>query len=398
MSCGEKELGKELKKGDRVYVRGLTGAPQYNGRFGTIEGERPNGRHLVVLDDGVTELGVKSANLQSVQKHLSASMEAAREAGNTLRMEEKDLTKSEVKELLRNVVIVQVPANWHTDMLDMRLEGGADRDVLVSTVQSVLHDFIDTTVGFVITNAADTTRKMLRKYDKECALCIKYIPAAKLAKPCCLREECLATLKSDQKLVWCHDCQMPRYCSERCEELDEAHKKLCSAIHNAPKNQEQFAKEFWDSSVQYSERSVCETNAANEKQMADYLDAVYERVRAACQESPDIRPLAKAFFETCSFCGNDGASLICGVCKAKRYCSGHCQKKDWATHKETCKLRQCRLNVNVGICLDPNTRPLPHDKNGKLLRLGLKATQTYLEAKQVCLWKVREGSERDRQQ
>ena len=77
MSCGEKELGKELKKGDRVYVRGLTGAPQYNGRFGTIEGERPNGRHLVVLDDGVTELGVKSANLQSVQKHLSASMEAA---------------------------------------------------------------------------------------------------------------------------------------------------------------------------------------------------------------------------------------------------------------------------------------------------------------------------------
>jgi hypothetical protein len=155
---------------------------------------------------------------------------------------------------------------------------------------------------------------------------------------------------------------MPRYCSSHCSGLDLEHQQHCS-------------KDFADALMQVVEDG---------KETVKRLNTNYADLREKCDAHPDLRAKAKMFFETCHFCGKNGHSLICGACKSVRYCSSTCQKKHWPKHKAQCKLRPAVLGdmckqVNRHV-ESPKQRPLPHDKDGKLLKLGQKALLTFFEA------------------
>lgn len=45
----------------------------------------------------------------------------------------------------------------------------------------------------------------------------------------------------------------------------------------------------------------------------------------------------------CHVCGGSGISK-CSICEYTRYCSKECQRKDWKTHKDICK-----INIDMGL-------------------------------------------------
>ena len=46
------------------------------------------------------------------------------------------------------------------------------------------------------------------------------------------------------------------------------------------------------------------------------------------------RQLRKDALPSCPVCGAEGARLLCGRCRAVRYCSKECQAVDWKEHKK----------------------------------------------------------------
>ena len=59
----------------------------------------------------------------------------------------------------------------------------------------------------------------------------------------------------------------------------------------------------------------------------------------------------------CQVCGKDGLKE-CSICKACKYCSVECQKKDWPEHKKVCvKALLCKMcdkrgDLKCGRCKD----------------------------------------------
>lgn len=356
-----------LQEGDRVRVHGLVNDVHLNGRVGTVQGKRPNQRFAVLLDGSKSEVGIRGANLSMLAKSIAQAVEEAKDMQQDFfELDERFVSAEDIAACCSSVVIVQIPLQWVPNMLDLQKDG-VDRCVLETTFRSVMGDALagmhkDTAkITMVFANEAHKVRELLCKYEN-CALVIKYIPGAQRAAACCMRQDCLRTMKAGEPMVRCGHCNMPRYCSSHCSGLDLEHQQHCSV-------------DFADALMQVVEDG---------KETVKRLNTNYADLREKCDAHPDLQAKAKMFFETCHSCGKSGHSLICGVCKSVRYCSSTCQKKHWPKHKAQCKLRPAVLG---DMCKhvtrqveSPKQRPLPHDKDGKLLKLGQKALLTFLEA------------------
>ncbi len=63
-----------------------------------------------------------------------------------------------------------------------------------------------------------------------------------------------------------------------------------------------------------------------------FVDLQAQKEAALVAATADVNA---AIGTVCAVCGN-AAKSKCSRCKTRRYCSPECQKRDWATHKESC--------------------------------------------------------------
>lgn len=75
----------------------------------------------------------------------------------------------------------------------------------------------------------------------------------------------------------------------------------------------------------------------------------------------------------CDVCGAGNSHLVCSKCKARRYCTPECQKKDWKSkHKFNCASVPTDKKNWAAIC-DKTCKSFDHDPDGKLCNLMMRA-------------------------
>jgi hypothetical protein len=339
-----KEHYELLTPGDRVRVVGLLSSPQYNGKFGNLERKRSsttsaashadveNERWVVKLD-GCAEMSFKRQNIMNMETF--------------------------------SVLVIRIEFGYTTEDLDLQI-GGVDYAVIMKTVRSILNDSCNIRIVMVVANTAAETLAQLEYHGRKCVMLLKYFPSTKKAWPSCLNVKCMATIKTG--MVRCSSCLGPRYCSVECEDdMFDAHKNVC---HNKTSSASLFKAGF------NLTKSSMET-------YSDSLDKKYNDFKKFMKSSTSQD--FSAFFDICAFCGKK-ADQICSKCKGMRYCSFECTTND-KKHLQECTRRFCVVDFAFVYTINPK-QPFAHDKEGKLMQLGITSSNIYAQAK---AYKISEG-------
>ena len=69
---------------------------------------------------------------------------------------------------------------------------------------------------------------------------------------------------------------------------------------------------------------------------------------------------------SCPVCGVHPATKICSNCKARKFCSIECQRKDWKTHKNNCTPGR-EASAAASLHVDPvwEEHPIDPDDRGE---------------------------------
>lgn len=230
------KVHQAIEAGTRVFVHGVTGAlDKFNGRVGTVQTihsrtplicEWENATADVLVQafaegDGPTTTfkGVPMCNLCLMSTDFMVNGHAAKARGTSLKMKQSELSETECKQT--KVIIVQLPRPMNTNDLLPN-----DYDIVQNCLTVNLKAKINGVVTQIFSNDHTDTVNGLITYAEQCKLVISYDPVTKVALPCCMNPMCLKACPPET-LQTCTFCNMPRYCSRLCMEMDTVHRTNC---------------------------------------------------------------------------------------------------------------------------------------------------------------------------